>query len=564
LFGTALDITDRKQVENALRESEARFRSLFEQAAVGLEYTDLEGRLLLINRTLVDILGYSEEELLSLKFQDLTHPDDIPQNQTYFQQLLAGEISSYSIEKRFIHKDRSLIWVNITASLICEPSGQPKLTLAVVEDIRDRKQTALELQQAKEAAEAANLAKSTFLANMSHELRTPLNVILGYAQLLSEDSTLAPEYQEYLRSIHRSGDHLLSLGDHLLSLINDVLDLSKIEAGCLTLDQSDFNLPELMGILWEMFRLRAESKGLKLIPELGDIPQFITADQNKLRQVIINLLNNAVKFTEAGTITLRVQVTNRDSQPVGEQPSSRANSSIPSLAHPSSLILHINIEDTGVGIAANEIDLIFQAFSQAKAGKGITEGTGLGLTISQKFVQFMGGQLSVESTLGQGSRFSFWIPVQAVEQEDVQLLVPDRAIVGVLPGQPIYRILVVDDQPANRQVLLHLLQKVGLEVREAASGAAEIEQWQTWHPDLIYMDLRMVGMTGYEAMQQIRAYEREKQPPRPPTPIIAVTAQAFQEDYDRSLATGFTGFITKPFKTGAILHQLAIHLGLQY
>lgn len=564
MFGTALDITDRKQVENALRESEARFRSLFEQAAVGLEYTDLEGRLLLINRTLVDILGYSEEELLSLKFQDLTHPDDIPQNQTYFQQLLAGEISSYSIEKRFIHKDRSLIWVNITASLICEPSGQPKLTLAVVEDIRDRKQTALELQQAKEAAEAANLAKSTFLANMSHELRTPLNVILGYAQLLSEDSTLAPEYQEYLRSIHRSGDHLLSLGDHLLSLINDVLDLSKIEAGCLTLDQSDFNLPELMGILWEMFRLRAESKGLKLIPELGDIPQFITADQNKLRQVIINLLNNAVKFTEAGTITLRVQVTNRDSQPVGEQPSSRANSSIPSLAHPSSLILHINIEDTGVGIAANEIDLIFQAFSQAKAGKGITEGTGLGLTISQKFVQFMGGQLSVESTLGQGSRFSFWIPVQAVEQEDVQLLVPDRAIVGVLPGQPIYRILVVDDQPANRQVLLHLLQKVGLEVREAASGAAEIEQWQTWHPDLIYMDLRMVGMTGYEAMQQIRAYEREKQPPRPPTPIIAVTAQAFQEDYDRSLATGFTGFITKPFKTGAILHQLAIHLGLQY
>jgi len=597
LFGTALDITDRKRVENALRESEVRFRSVFEQAAVGLEYTDLTGRCLLVNSTLVELLGYSEEELLSLRLQDITHPEDLAENQMYFQQLLADEIASYCLETRLIHKNRSQIWVNITVSLIRDAMGQPQLMLAVVEDIRDRKQTALELQQAKEAAEAANLAKSAFLANMSHELRTPLNVILGYVQLLSYDASLIQEYQEYLRSIHRSGNHLLAL-------INDVLDLSKIEAGRLTLDESCFDLPNLMQTLWEMFRLRAETKGLDLILVLGEVPSLIRTDQNKLRQIIINLLNNAVKFTESGTITLRIQIDPKSQALVREDRSSRA-------AISSSLILQVEVEDTGVGIASNELEMIFEAFSQASAGRYSTEGTGLGLTISQKFVQLLGGQLSVDSTPGQGSRFSFWVPVKWVAPTEEQLPVPNHPVVGLKSGQPKYRMLVVDDQPDNRKLLANFLQKVGLEVQEASSGAEAIQQWQTWHPHLIWMDLRMTGMTGYEAMQQIRAYEREGREeltfaesislgegmregeeekgllpretpgeqsvelsvkrradslpsPHFSIPIIAITAQAYQEDRERALAAGFTDFITKPFDAATIFQQLGTHLGLQY
>lgn len=556
-IGVAVDITDRRQTENALRESEERFRSVFEQAAVGLEYTNLEGRFLLVNQNLIDLLGYSEAELLALNFQDVTHPDDLPQNQDCFQQLLAGEISSYSLEKRFIHKDRSHIWVNITVSLIREPNGQPKLTLAVIEDIRDRKQAALELQQAKEAAEAANVAKSMFLANMSHELRTPLNVILGYAQLLSYDTSLAPEYQEYLRSIHRSGNHLLAL-------INDVLDLSKIEAGRSTFDASSFDLPDLMQTLWEMFRFRAESKALELTLELAEVPRLITTDLNKLRQVMINLLNNAVKFTSTGTIVLRVWV---DREPIAITPPEQAETA-PLL---SSHKLVIEVEDTGIGIAPDELETIFEVFSQASAGKRSIEGTGLGLTISQKFVQLMGGQLCAESRLGQGSKFSVWIPIQLAHSNDNASMLTERSVIGLLPGQPHYRILVVDDQLANRRLLAQILQKVGLDVHEAASGAIAIRQWQTWRPHLIWMDIRMAGMTGYEAMQQIRRIEQEQRDIHSspsslpsPIPIIALTAQAYQHDRDHALAAGFTDFVTKPFRTTEIFQQLATYLGLQY
>jgi PAS domain S-box-containing protein len=566
MAGVDVDITDRKHAEDALRDSEERFRAVFEQAAVGLEYTDLTGQLLLVNRALVNLLGYSEEELLALNFQDITHPEDLAENQQYFQQLLAGEMSSYSLEKRFIHKDGSHIWVNITVSLICGPDGQPKLTLAVIEDIRDRKQAALELQQAKEAAEAANVAKSMFLANMSHELRTPLNVILGYAQLLSYDTSLTPEYLDYLRSIHRSGNHLLAL-------INDVLDLSKIEAGRSTFDPSSFDLHDLMHTLWEMFRFRAESKGLELTLELAEAPRLITTDLNKLRQVMINLLNNAVKFTVSGTIALRVWV---DQESIASTSQQQAET-IPAL--PPSHRLRIAVEDSGIGISPDELETIFEAFSQASAGKHSTEGTGLGLTISQKFIQLMNGQLWAESQIGQGSKFSVAIPIQLANLNEQVLTIVDRPVIGLLPGQPPCRILVVDDQLANRQLLTQILQKVGLDIREAASGTAAIQQWQTWKPHLIWMDLRMAGMTGYEAMQQIRLLEqghseadrndgeeqaRPSSPSQPPIPIIALTAQAYQHDREFALKAGFTDFVTKPFRTAEIFQQLTTYLGLQY
>ncbi|MDX2232381.1 MAG: ATP-binding protein [Leptolyngbyaceae cyanobacterium bins.349] len=315
-----------------------------------------------------------------------------------------------------------------------------------------------------------------------------------------------------------------------------------------------------------MFQLRTESKGLELRVELGDVPQFISTDASKLRQIMINLLQNAIKFTETGHVTLRVDVA----QSEGDR----------------EVIQHkllVAVEDTGVGIANHELNLIFEAFAQATAGQLSTEGTGLGLTISHKYVELLGGEMQATSQLGKGSQFQFWIPIQLVSLTSIRPLLPNRPVIGLRPGQPRYRILVVDDQPTNRQLLVLLLQRLGLAVQEAANGTAALEQWRTWQPHLIWMDIRMAGMTGHQVMRRIRAEEWEGNqsatapasgnpearaeavpPPRVPVPIIALTAQAYEEDRDRAIAAGFTDFLTKPFEVATIFQLLAVHLGLQY
>lgn len=557
MAGNDIDITDRKLAEAALQQSEARFQEIAHTInQLFFVRSASTGEFIYVSPAYEQIWGRSCESLYQdpRSWIETIHPDDRDRVEAALQTKLQG--NSIRLEYRILRPNSGVRWLSAEVSVIQDATGNPLRFVGLVEDITERKQAELILQQAKEAAEAANLAKSTFLANMSHELRTPLNVILGYAQLLSYDVTLIPEYQDYLRSIHRSGNHLLAL-------INDVLDLSKIEAGRLILDESPFSLFDLLQTLWEMFRLRAELKGVNLNLDLSpNLPQFILADLNKLRQVIINLLNNAVKFTETGTIMLRATVEEHQRE-----------------CEPESIALHIEVIDTGVGIAPDELSTIFEAFSQGNAGRISTEGTGLGLTISQHFVQLMGGELRASSIQGQGSRFSFWIPVRSVSAPEEMSPVVDRSLVGVLPGQPQYRVLVVDDQPANRQLLVHFLKKVELDVQEASSGAEAIQHWQNWHPHLIWMDIRMNDMTGYEAVEQIRKLEQpENQPaaqeistsspslplPASPIPIIAITAQADQHDRDRALAAGFTDFITKPFEAGKIFRQLTLHLGLQY
>ncbi|MBF2027950.1 MAG: PAS domain S-box protein [Oscillatoriales cyanobacterium C42_A2020_001] len=496
------NVSDRRQAEIALHQSEERWHLAIKGSNDGIWDHDLLTNQYFLSPRVMEISGYDYAEINTFdKWFSHIHPDDRWIMQATFQRYLNRETPSYACEYRVQCKDGHYKWLFARGKAIWDETGTPRRATGSITDITLRKQSELELQQAKESAEAANLAKSLFLANMSHELRTPLNVILGYTQLLSYDSSLMPEYQEYLRSMHRSGNHLLNL-------INDVLNLSKIEAGRLSLDEDTFNLPELMHTLWEMFRLRAESKGLEFNLDLGQIPPFVTADSNKLRQVIINLLSNAVKFTEAGAITLRV----REERWETIQATLNAGIEAP-FSHaifPTPLILWIEVEDTGMGIAPDELDTIFDAFSQASAGKRSSEGTGLGLAISQKIVQFMGGRLWADSTPGKGSRFSFWMPLQPVDAAEVQTSDGDRTVLGLQPGQPQYRILVVDDQPANRQLLALFLRKIGLAVQEAATGTEAIQHWQTWHPDLIWLDLRMTDMDGYETLRQIRALEKEK------------------------------------------------------
>ena len=403
-----------------------------------------------------------------------------------------------------------------------------------------------QLKQSKAAADAANKAKSDFLATMSHELRTPLHAILGFGRILSEN----PDVQAARKEI----DIIRRSGDHLLELINDVLTMSKIESGHITLHNYNFDLFELLTTLQDMLALRADAKGLTLNFELAEgIPQYIHADSQKLRQVLLNLLGNGIKFTNQGHISLRV------SPCCQLLPLSKSAVSNIRLAD----CLSFQVEDTGPGIALEEIPLIFQPFSQTQTGIQTKEGTGLGLAICQRLVQLMGGRLHVSSLLNQGSVFSFEIACISVDLTQVEKKTSIQPVLGLADGQPSYRILVVDDRFTNRELVRRILEPVGFEVRDVENGQEAVSVWQNWHPHLIWMDIRMPVMSGYKATQAIRTAEA-MQNVQQRTPIIALTASAFDENREAILAAGCDDLIHKPFTPETLFRSLAQHLGVKY
>ncbi|MEM9542229.1 MAG: PAS domain S-box protein [Cyanobacteria bacterium P01_E01_bin.42] len=556
LASMVVDITARKQAEAALKEREERFRAIFENSGLGIGLTRLDGVILNSNPALEKLLGYSGEELQQLLPQDYIHPDDRDIDKAEWEDLIAGKRENYQVEKRYIRADGKAIWVRLTPCTIGK-TGRVEYTFCTVENINERKQAQLALQEAKEAAEAANQAKSQFLANMSHELRTPLNAIIGFTQVMERDRALSGEQQEYLGIINRSGEHLLEL-------IDEILDLAKIEAGHISLNEERFDLYALLDTIEEMLHLKVEAKHLQFVCDRAEnLPQYLVGDQGKLRQVLINLLNNAIKFTHQGSIIL--SVTSHQSPVTSHQSISPSSGHHPyqgrqggsNNKQQTTQIVFV-VEDTGEGIDEAEFERLFAAFEQTQTGKQARTGTGLGLPISRKFVQVMGGDISVRSMVGRGSNFSFTLPFQIVNTVE-PILRPQRTRVVGLASSNAYRILVVDDIPENRRLMLEILQAVGFEVQEAADGAEAIAVWESWSPHLIWMDMRMPVMDGYEAARRIKATVKGQA-----TAILALTASAFEEQRTIVLAAGCDDFVRKPFHESVIFEKMEQYLGVQY
>jgi len=534
--GVILDITERKEAEQEVILSKEKLKKAQQIGNVGHWEYNIQHNKLYWSDQMYRIYEVSTDKF-ETTFENvvqLFHPED-KQNVIDEYNKSVENKTNFEITHRIITQSGNLKYITERASTKYNENGQALSTLGTILDVTKLKLAEQTLNIAKKEADKANRLKSEFLANMSHELRTPLNAILGFSRLTSRSPHLSPEDKENLGIIRRSGEHLLSL-------INDVLDMSKIEAGRTALNENDFDLHQMLDNLEDMLRIQVDEKGLQIFFErAANVPRHIRADELKLRQVLINLLNNAVKFIKKG----QVQLLAKCEQPAGKPESENK--------------LIFEIRDTGPGIAPDELDSLFEAFSQTKTGRASQEGTGLGLSISRNFVQLMGGDITVSSEVGRGTVFRFNIRAQPVESSDKKPPLPVRRVVALKPGQPRYRILIADDKADNRQLLVKLLKTLEFELREAENGQDAVEIWKEWDPHLIWMDMRMPVMDGYEATQIIKKSEKGQA-----TAVVALTTSVYEEEQGLVLSAGCDDFVPKPFRDAEIFDVMHRHLGVRY
>ena len=560
VFVALTDITDRKHAEEALRQSEERFRQVAENVGDFIWEVDASGLYHYTSPSVEKILGYKPDELVGKRhFYDLFAPG-------VREELKAAALKVFAAKRPFrtfpnpnISKEGNVVHLETKGAPVLDEAGNLSGYRGADTDVTKRKEAEEELRRyrdqleemvkartaelvvARDEAESANRAKSTFLANMSHELRTPLNSILGIAQLMERDAGFPSHHRDTLKILSRSGAFLLEL-------INDVLEMSKVEAGKVAPVITSFDLHSFLGDLEEMIRLRADPKGLCLLFEQhSSLPQYIETDLRKLRQILVNLLSNAIKYTDKGGVTLRIALKEGMNLTAAVKPVSPVH-------------LKFEIEDTGIGIAPEDTQRIFEPFVQVNPGLAARDGTGLGLTLSRMFVEQLGGEINLFSQVGKGSIFAFDIPVKLAEGAVVRTPEADRKVIGPMPGQPSYRLLIVDDSVENRFVLRRLLEQGGFTVLEAAGGQEAINLYKSDPPHLIWMDLRMPGTDGNEAARRIRELESGMR-----TPIIALTA-GVMDDEERPSHHGrlFDDWVYKPFRETEIFGKLEQHLGVQF
>ena len=536
-----LDAIDKEK--KAIINSENRFRKLIKVIPIPLAYVLKNGVLQYTNDCFTQVFGYSNEDAPTLEeWWNFAYPDEkyrrwaVETWNTAVQTAVALEKDIRPVEYNVTCKDGSVRIMEISGVTLGDDF------LATFIDLTERSQyqnhleelvetRTLALSVAKEAAEAANIAKSTFIATMSHELRTPLNAILGFSQLMSLDNTATAKQKETLAIINRSGAHLLSM-------INDVLDISKIEAGRLELDIQAFDLVKLLQDISEMINVRATAKQLEFDLEItSDITRFIKTDSGKLRQVLINLLGNAIKFTASGSIILRAYTRQAANK----------------------ILLIVEVIDSGVGIPADKQAELFQPFVQVMQANSDTQGTGLGLAISKSLVELMGGTIIFNSVIDEGSTFKIEIPVELANTVDVSTAEISREIKSLAPNQPAWRLLVVDDNADNRLLLISILTDIGFEVREAQNGQEAVNVFNEWHPHLIWMDMRMPVMNGYEATTKIRQLEGGDK-----VKILALTASVFKEQHQHILDSGCDTILHKPIHVPEIFAALVKYLGVKF
>jgi PAS domain S-box-containing protein len=527
-----------------LRKSEVKQRAMIENIVDVIQIIDGDGINTYTSPNIHKWFGWRPEDIYGDLAWNHHHPDQVKEIGKLFRALLEAPGSFMNLESRYQCKDGNYKWIEISAVNLCEDPDIGGVLLGF-HDITDRKQAQNELERyqkhlevlvqerttelllARDAANAANKAKSLFLANMSHEIRTPMNAVLGFAQLLERDASLS---QSALSKV----DTILKSGENLLSIINDILEMSRIEAGRIRLKPQGVDLFELLSELSGMFRLRAEEKGLSLSMEMTpELPRYIVTDLGKLRQIVINLLGNAVKYTKSGSISIFAHSPQIDR-------------------------VIIAVRDTGIGISPEEQETLFHPFERTPSGEQAAGGTGLGLAISRDYAHLMGGEISIESQTGVGSCFRFEFPAPVTSLVPVIADASFRTT-GLAPGQGEIRILIVDDQATNRDLLRQLLEPMGFRIEEACDGSEALAKVKDFMPRAVLMDMVMPKMNGIEATLAIRARFTD------PVPIIiGISASAFGEDQEIFMASGLDGFMAKPFREQELFGMLSDKAGVQF
>lgn len=524
----AVEASERNTAQEALQTSEAQFRAIFERSTIGIGLIDMKAKIVDVNPALFQMLGYTCQELCGKRFIDyISHQRG---DLALYRQLISGiQVDAkqlltrhrVEIERRLLHKDGGLVWTRLSVSIIPGCNNQPEFFLAMVEDITERKQTELKLRTSQAAAEAGSRAKSEFLATMSHELRTPLNAIMGLSQLLQQEivGSLNEKQKEYISCIYGSGEHLLAV-------INDILDLSKVEAGKEELSFIPLSVPELCGYVLSTVRDRAVEKGLLLNSKIDPKAEICMADARRIKQMLVNLLSNAVKFTPSGRVSLEVKKV-----PEG---------------------ITFIVSDTGIGIDSNQFQFLFEPFKQLDSRLNRQyEGTGLGLALTRKLARLHGGDVTFVSTLGEGSEFTLFLP-NRVDSKDEE----DKAVISSSISTTKKRILLVEQEENTGIFLQDYLEIIGYQVDWLKNGNSFLEKVRTLKPDLIFLDGDLAGnISSWNLLKQIR-----EKPKLQNLPVVITSMNQPNLQELSSLQISVNEYLLKPIRIAKLEKMLKQYL----